>query len=213
MPNKDLVWNAALESGNPTRSVEVNGLLKKVRDLHIEAGGTKKRKTSTAASTENPTSAPHSTVVGETPVAVKKVKASLPAVVAAPLSMRVAPAMPKEGLTGMHAILLRMHAQNASFIDLFGTLSESLQTFTTTLQLNNLAIMTEIANLSPTSMNALPDQVVASAGAEGTEVAQLDVAVGTSSGVGMHDWHYVHADGEPVPVTFSIPVRVLSSHL
>ena len=181
-----------LELGNPTQSVEVNGLLKKVHNLHI---------------------VPLSTLVVETPVTVKKVKALLPVGVVAPPSLQVAPATPKEGLTGMHAILLRMYAQNASFIDLFDTLSESLQTFMTTLQLNNFAIMTEIANLSPTSMNALPDQVVASAGAKGTEVAQLDVAVGTSLGVGMHDWYYVHADGEPVPVTFSVPVRVLSSHL
>lgn len=201
MPNKDAVWNAMLESGNPTRSVEVNGLLKKVR---IEAGRTKKR-TSTAASTENPSSAPPSTLVVETPVAVKKLKASLTAVVAAPPSMRIAPATPKEGSTGMHAILLRMHAQNASFIDLFGTLSNSLQSFMTTLQSNNLGIMTEIANLSPTSTNALSDQVVASVGAEGTEMIQPGTAVGTSSGVG---WWYAHDDGvkRRVPSTFHFPM-------
>ena len=89
MPNKDLVWNAALESGNPTRSVKVNGLLKKVCNLHIKAGGTNKRKTLTAASTKNLTSAPHSTVVGETPIVVKKVKSLLPAVVAALLRVEV----------------------------------------------------------------------------------------------------------------------------
>ena len=117
--------------------------------------------------------------------------------------MQLAPATPKEGSTGMHAILLRMHAQNASFIDLFGTLSNSLQTFMTTLQLNNLGIMTEIANLSPTSLDALSDQVVACVGAEGTEMTQPGVAVGTSLGVGMHDWHYMHADGKPAPVLFN----------
>jgi len=116
--------------------------------------------------------------------------------------MRLAPATPKEGSTGMHAILLRMHAQNASFIDLFGTLSNSLQSFMTTLQLNNLGIMTGIANLSPTSMNALSDQVVTSVGVKGTEMTQPGIAVGTSSGVGMHNWHYMHADGKPAPVTF-----------
>jgi hypothetical protein len=195
MPNRDVVWNAMLKSGNPTRSVAVNGLLKKVRDLHVEAGGTKKRKASTA-STEKPSTAPPTT-----PVAAKKARASLPAVVAANPSVRVATATPKEGSAGMHAILRRMHDQNASFIDLFSTLSQSLQTFTTTLQANNKAIMTEIANLSSTSMNALPDQAVPGVGAEGTEPTQPGVALGPSLEADTHDWEYLHADGKPTPVT------------
>ena len=63
--------------------------------------------------------------------------------------------------------------------------------------------ISQIANLSSTSMNAL-HQVVASAGTKGTDVAQLGVAAGTLLGVGMHDWHYVHVDGKLVPVTFQV---------
>jgi len=106
----------------------------------------------------------------------------------------------------MQRLLRTIHAQNASFIDLFGTLSKSLEQFKTTLSCNNMAIMNEIntlnrINSSPmTPGRALPPGVVSS------QVAtQSGASIGSANNA--LDWQYVHPDGvrRRVPPTWTFP--------
>ncbi len=39
MPNKLVAWNVATESGNPTRSIPFNGLIKKVKKGEVRKRG------------------------------------------------------------------------------------------------------------------------------------------------------------------------------
>jgi len=200
MPKKEISWDPAEKSGNPTRSHEVNNLIKKVRDFDAEIGGAKKRKSLAA----------QKAMLSTTPAAAKRARESLPfdfAPVAAPQPLP----MLSTGGAALQGILHRMHTQNESFIDLFGGLSSSLDVFKSTLQANNVAIMNEIANLNQmfTLPTAIPNQVVARAGAEVAGNAHHIVAMGSMPGVGtgMLDWQYVHADGirRRVPPTWTFP--------
>jgi len=205
MPSKEISWNPALKSGNPTRSKDLNDLIKKIREFDAEIGGSKKRKTLVQNKPTLPT----------TPAAAKMFRTSLPpsfAPVAVP-SVAVAP-VPKDGVA-MQRLLQTMHAQNASFIDLFGTLSRSLDQFKTTLSCNNMAIMNEILNLNQmnpiaiSNSNQVVDPGAAAGWGEGEDTKQPSVPTGPNPGVcaGMLDWQYVHADGvrRRVPPTWTFP--------
>ena len=164
----------------------MNNLIRKVKKFEEDTGGSKKRKLST------------------TPTGSAKK--------AATVAQPVAPS----GTAMQGSILHQLHAQNASFIDLFGTLSRTLEQACTTLQANNQAIMTEVADLKrmgfqppavPNRLQVPPPSAVAigsgSGGMKQPNVATLTAGVNT----GMLDWKYVHPDGvrRRVPPTWTFP--------
>lgn len=158
MPSKELSWNEVYKSGNPTKCKEVNDAIKRVREFDSEASGSapKKRKSSGAKMAR-----PVAPVATQRPPAV--------------------PPMSRDGLA-MQGMLRTMHAQNASFIDLFGVLSRSLDQFKTTLQSNNNQINAILANYSQMPTLFAPP----------SDITQPNVATVST---GMLDWQYVHADG------------------
>ena len=188
MPKKDVSWDAVKQTGNPTRSDEVNGLIKRIRAIDTENGTiVKKRKAST------------------TPVGERKKAAKLP-LPAAGLS---SPALATGGSSsagrateGIQDILHRMQAQNASFIELFGSLSQSLESFKVQLQTSNQAFMAEIANLNQATPAPTIARVVPPAAAASTPDSSPLPLAGT-----MLEWQYVHPDGNRrrVPVIWEFP--------
>merc|ERR1712127_1139790 len=98
----------------------------------------------------------------------------------------------------MQGILRRIHSQNSSFIELFGTLSYSLEQFKSTLQANNQAIMVEMSNLNRMSvpMQSYGNQFqMAPPTGRGMGMSQPVSTPNTNVGTAMLDWQYVHADG------------------
>ncbi|KAL9191250.1 hypothetical protein ACHAXT_000956 [Thalassiosira profunda] len=192
MPQKDESWDSETKTGNPTRSPSVNKLIRRIRQFDQEAGGAKKRKSS-AKTTGSP----------------KKSRASLPAKFAPmiPPPQSIATAIPPQGgatVQGMQHILRRMQAQNASFIDLAGALSQSCEMFKSTLQAHNQAINADIESLKKMTLPGLAPAIPNAARPVG--VPKSSVAAG-SVGAGMLDWQYVHPDGvrRRVPPTWTFP--------
>lgn len=194
MPKKEAGWDAATKTGNPTRAHEINNLIKKIKQFDEDAGGAKKRKSTAKSSAE------------------KKSRSSLPA--------NFAPNFPQPGgpaasaasgpAMAMQGILRRIHSQNSSFIELFGTLSYSLEQFKSTLQANNQAIMVEMSNLNRMSvpMQSYGNQFqMAPLTGRGMGMSQPVSTPKTNVGTAMLDWQYVHADGvrRRVPPTWHFP--------
>lgn len=196
MPKKDISWDPAEKSGNPTRSNELNNLIKKIRDFETEIGGAKKRKSLAAQKMMLSNTAP---------VLTKKARESLPfdfAPVAVPQPL------PGVSTGGMQGILRRMHSQNESLLDLFVGMSSSIDIFTSTLQANNVAIMNEIHTMNEVfTPVALPSQQVVPRSVPGGGVNSGTTGTMPGVGTGMLDWQYVHADGirRRVPPTWTFP--------
>lgn len=120
MPNKGMAWDNGSKRGNPTRSKDVNDLIKKVKEIgDATAPGEKKRKRDTTGS--------GFTGLNSLPVTV-------------PLTTAVA----NPDAVPVQDVLRRIVAQNSQFIELFGTLSETLKQFETNLRQNNQQILAEI---------------------------------------------------------------------
>eukprot|EP00584_Thalassiosira_punctigera_P018498 CAMPEP_0172554986 /NCGR_PEP_ID=MMETSP1067-20121228/57433_1 /TAXON_ID=265564 ORGANISM="Thalassiosira punctigera, Strain Tpunct2005C2" /NCGR_SAMPLE_ID=MMETSP1067 /ASSEMBLY_ACC=CAM_ASM_000444 /LENGTH=579 /DNA_ID=CAMNT_0013343477 /DNA_START=33 /DNA_END=1772 /DNA_ORIENTATION=+ len=182
MPSKELSWDEDSNSGNPTRSQEVNDIIKRVREFDTEIGYSKSQKRM-----RSPAASAHP--------AAKMARTSLP-----PNFAPATPVGPMVNQVPMQKLLRTMHQQNASFIDLFSTLSRSLDQFKTTLQTNNAQISTILATLTPA---AASNQAAASGFVGGAQDNMQPTTVGTS----MLDWQYVHPDGvrRRVPPTWTFP--------
>lgn len=202
MPKKEMSWDPLHKNGNPTRSHEVNSLVKKVKAFDEETGGSRKRRSSSSLNQSQRPKHP-----GDEG---KKPRPSLPPGFA-PMPSLPPLMVPSAEFAAMNSIMRRMHAQNASFIDLFGSLSSSLEMFKTTLQANNQAIMVEMANLNNRMAGAPPPGAHVAHGAAAGPGAGLPLASGMGAspgvGTGMLDWQYVHADGvrRRVPPTWQFP--------
>ncbi|KAL7543240.1 hypothetical protein ACHAXR_012557 [Thalassiosira sp. AJA248-18] len=197
MPKKEITWDG--KSGNPTRAHEVNNLIKKIKDWDDVTGGVKKRKSLTTSSNPKSPTPPDAAVATSKKARVARVQA--------PSAQPLPPGHPASDRTAMQGILQMMHAQNASFIDLFGAMSQSLEQFKTTLQTNNATIMTEIARLH-TPISLPTNATVATSDAAARSPTPTGVVIGGPGVVtGMLDWQYVHADGvrRRVPPTWQFP--------
>lgn len=185
MPDKEHSWNPADRKGNPTRSNEVNNLIKKIRDFDAEVGGAKKRKSLMASSSDQ-----------TTPTSSKMARASLPAGFAPAVMPQAPSTLSAEGSSAIQSVLRQMQSQNASFMHLFGSLSQTLDNFQTTLRNNNEIIENELRNLTHMSASI----AIAGAAQPNATTESQSVATGTL------DWQYVHPDGirRRVPPTVSV---------
>jgi len=216
MPQKETSWDHATKAGNPTRSAPVNNLIGKVRMFDFEVGGAKRRKTMQAAASRTSVPTLPSVSATDLAAAMTRTPAGGPGgMMASTLSAARPGTMPADGV--MHGILLRrMHAQNASFIDLFGTLSNTIEAFKTSLQANNHAIMNEISCLDRVApaeaargMHGVADPPDGTNGDHyvgGDHAGSGGVGPGTAGATTL-DWQYVHPDGvrRRVPPTWSFP--------
>ena len=132
MPNKGQVWDPDTKRGNPTRSKDINNLIKKVKEIGDTAEGEQKKRKRESIST------------GATPLTIPPVpQLTLPgaqSTITAPLDATVA----IHNAVPVQNILRRLVAQNNQFIELFGTFSETMKQFQTNLRINNQQILAEI---------------------------------------------------------------------
>jgi hypothetical protein len=132
MPNKGQVWDPETKRGNPTRSKDINNLIKKVKEIgEATEGEQKKRKRDTtdiSATDPPPPPVPQLTLP------------SAPSTITVPLNTAVA----THNAVPVQNVLRRLVAQNNQFIELFGTLSETMKQFQTNLRINNQQILAEI---------------------------------------------------------------------
>lgn len=132
MPNKGQVWDPDTKRGNPTRSKDINNLIKKVKEIGDTAEGEQKKRKRESISTE------------ATPLTIPPVpQLTLPSAqstITVPLDTTV----PIHNAVPVQNILRRLVAQNTQFIELFGTFSETMKQFQTNLRINNQQILAEI---------------------------------------------------------------------
>ena len=152
MPKKETHWDPINQTGNPTRSNEVTNLVKRIRKMDEEFGTAKKRKSLGESATNGEDQGTPRKLPPSLPTANSNKKAkpsTLPAGFAGPIYTSTATsAVARTPIThpsgqGIEGILQTMHAQNAQYIELFGTLSRSLESFKVQLQANNQAIMSD----------------------------------------------------------------------
>ena len=206
MPKKETPWDPIHQTGNPTRSNEVTNLVKRIRKMDEEFGTAKKRKSLDVSTNNNGEEATPSKLPPPLPIANssnKKAKPStLPAGFAGPIYTSAPTPITQPSGQGMGAILQRMHAQNAQFIELFGTLSQSLESAKAQLLANNIAILSEIAKVPPNQEPPPGGAIVLNPPSVPPHAA---AAGGVTSSI--LDWQYVHPDGarRRVPPTWTFP--------
>lgn len=171
MPHREATWDDEKKQGNPTRSKLVNNYIAKLRDG--ENGSAKKR-----------TPKPHRS-------SAKKARVGPP----------IATAVGAENANVLMAsILQKMHQQNASVVNYFGSLSTSIAQFKSSLEETNKSISAELERLNrviqqpqlglPSALQPVPVPVAATAAAampgasHSAAVAQLQ-----------EDYFYDHPDG------------------
>lgn len=145
MPNKSQVWDPETKRGNPTRSKDINNLIKKVKEIgEATEGEQKKRKRDT----------PDVSATDLTPPPVPQLTLpSAPSTITVPLNTAVSP----HNAVPVQNVLRRLVAQNNQFIELFGTLNETLKQFQTNLRINNQQILAEIdalGSVAPPNLEA-----------------------------------------------------------
>ena len=208
MPKKETHWDPINQTGNPTRSNEVTNLVKRIRKMDEEFGTAKKRKSLGESATNGEDQGTPRKLPPSLPTANSNKKAkpsTLPAGFAGPIYTSTATsAVARTPIThpsgqGIESILQTMHAQNAQYIELFGTLTRSLESFKVQLQANNQAIMSEIAKVP----KQVRQQIVLNP--PSVEPPYAAAAGGVASS--MLDWQYVHPDGvrRRVPPTWTFP--------
>lgn len=132
MPSKGQVWDPETKRGNPTRSKDINNLIKKVKDIGETAeGDQKKRKRDTSSISATDLTSP--------PVPQLTLPSASSAVTV-PLNTAVA----THNAVPVQNVLRRLVAQNTQFIELFGTLGETMKQCQTNLRINNQQILADI---------------------------------------------------------------------
>ena len=174
MPMKESSWSPSDSTGNPTRSNEVNNLIKRIREF--DDGG-KKRKSGGSAQKPAPLSIPGSSAKKQRPALT-------------PGYVPAAGVIQGRERAMMQSVLQQMHSQNESTLKLFNSLSQSLDRFKSELAQNNATIMNMI-NMS--SSVSTPSQVAVSR--VGTVEGMEEVGGTAAPAVAMLDWQYVHSDG------------------
>jgi len=204
MPSKEMEWDCIHMVGNPTKCKEMSDAIKRVKDFDMDTGSSSKKRKAHVNMTTKP------------PNVAKMPRNSLPPNFA-PNNIPGMTMMPMQGVPvtkdgmAIQGVLRTMHSQNASFIDLFGTLSRSLEQFKTTLQSNNNQINSILMNLNTASVPNIPNQVAYNINGGGGAVMMGggggEVQQQKTVSTGMLDWQYVHADGvrRRVPPTWTFP--------
>ncbi|KAK1746653.1 hypothetical protein QTG54_003260 [Skeletonema marinoi] len=144
MPNKGQVWDPETKRGNPTRSKDINNLIKKVKEIGDTVEGDQKKRKRDTPSTEPTTIAP--------PVP----QLTLPSAQSA-ITVPINTAVPTHNAVPVQNVLRRLVAQNSQFIELFGTFSETMKQFQTNLRINNQQILAEInalGSVAPPNLGA-----------------------------------------------------------
>lgn len=132
MPNKGQVWDPETKRGNPTRSKDINNLIKKVKEVGDTAEGEQKKRKRDTISTE--------TATLTIPPVPQLTLPSAQSTITVPLTAAVDP----HNAVPVQNVLRRLVAQNSQFIELFGTFSETMKQFQTNLRINNQQILAEI---------------------------------------------------------------------
>lgn len=132
MPNKGQVWDPETCRGNPTRSKDINNLIKKVKEIGDATEGEQKKRKRESTSTEATTLA--------MPPVPQLTLPSAQSAITVPIDTTVA----SHNAVPVQNVLRRMVAQNNQFIELFGTFSETMKQFQTNLRINNQQILAEI---------------------------------------------------------------------
>jgi len=216
MPNKGRGWDSSKCAGNPTRSHQVNGLIKKVRTFDSDNGTAKKRKW-LVGTTEDQKRA-KSDLAPTTGSLNEQFANTLPQLHLASLpgSSHSLPLSRDESIGNMQGILHRMHAQNLSFISMFGSLSTSLDQFKHTLTAHNAGIMSEVQRLSflkglPYSFTPAPVYPAAASKPPASEASNAVDAGPSAVQTVMYEYFYPHPDGtrRRVPPSWTFPHKTM----
>ena len=150
MLEKGMVYDPESKRGNPTRSKVINNFIKKVKEIGEEAEGDERKKRKRDSTASIPLTLPP----------LQSVPLTLPSarsVITVPINTTT----PTHNAVPVQNILRRMVAQNNQLIELFGTLTATMDQFNTNLRINNQQMLAEInalGSIAPPNLSTADGQ-------------------------------------------------------